>query len=772
MSVIGFDIGNENCAIAVVKSGAIEVLLNNESNRETPAVVSFGEKQRFMGSAGATFATKFPKSTISQIKRLIGKLYNEPGVKEDLTLLPFETSEGQRGGVLIHLEYMNRKMTFTPVEILGMLFSHLKQMTEKNLESPVIDCVIGIPSYFTDLQRREYLHAASIAGLRPLQLVHDCTAVALGYGMFKTDFLKKGPTIVLFLDIGQCDTQVTVAAFEKGKMEILAHSFDPNLGGRDFDEVLFSHFATQFKQQYGIDVYTNVRASMRLRTACEKLKKVLSANAEAPLSIECLVDDKDLVGFITREEFEKLSAKLLERVTDVCHMAIKDYNLHKIHTVELVGSGSRIPSIVSKISFLFKREPMRTLNGSECVARGCALYCAKLSPTINVQDYEIKDIFPYSVGLSFVDGENRRHPELMPFPKGSSFPMNRAVSYDGNTTVSCELFYTNKPDSAVSTRVGRFMISSDQISGDKNAKVTVNVKLNVHGIVEIQSASVLEVIQPPTDNSFQSRTKQLIINKIGNNFGWNDDAAYKPTDSTQLFNPRHAVEPRRRSNRGIEQKLSVSENHHVLTTKEEIDTAQQKAQMFAKQDIMVEKTKEKRNTLESFIYDTRTKLSSSYRSMATKSEVDIISNHLQDTEDWLYEEGDDESEQVYIKKLQVLTKLLVPIEARYKDDNDRQEAITALQTCIRENLQAAPSHKKQEVNYECSIVQGLVNRLSQPQDSLTKNVYYTSIINGITQTLKGRCEVILNPKPSLLNYEEPVDSYLQQNPNYQMQLDN
>ncbi|CAH1448290.1 unnamed protein product [Lactuca virosa] len=769
MSVIGFDIGNENCAIAVAKSGAIEVLLNNESNRETPAVVSFGEKQRFLGSAGATFATKFPKSTISQIKRLIGKLYNEPNVQADLKLLPFQTSEGPRGGVLIHLEYMKETWTFTPVDILGMLFAHLKQMTEKNLESPVVDCVIGIPSYFTDLQRREYLHAASIAGLKPLQLIHDCTAVGLGYGMFKTDFRKKGPTIVLFLDIGQSDTQVTVAAFQKGKMEILAHSFDPNLGGRDFDEVLFSHFATQFKQQYNIDVYTNVRASIRLRAACEKLKKVLSANAEAPLNIECLVDDKDLAGFITREEFEKLSAKLLQRVSDVCCMAIKDNGLHvdQIHTVELVGSGSRIPSIVSNIAFLFKKEPMRTLNGSECVARGCALYCAKLSPTFNVQEYEIKDIFPYTVGISFVDGENRRGPELMPFPKRSSFPINTTVSYDGNTSVWCEIFYTNKMDSALSTRVGRFMISStDQISGEKNVKVTVNVKLNVHGIVEIQSASVLEVIPPPTDNSNQRWRPKQILNNL-----WND-ATYKPTDSTQLVNPLHAVEPRRSSNRGREQKLSVSENHHVLTTKEEIDKAQKKAQMFAKQDIMVEKTKEKRNTLESFVYDTRTKLSSSYRSMATKSEVDIISNHLQDTEDWLYEEGDDESEQVYIKKLELLTKLLYPIEARYKDENDRQEAVTALQTCIRENLQAAPSNKKQEVNYECSIVQGLLNRLSQPQDSLTKNVYYTNIVIGITQTLKGRCEVILNPKPSLLNYEEPVDSYLKQNPNHQMQFDN
>ncbi|GJT71559.1 heat shock 70 kDa protein 16-like protein [Tanacetum coccineum] len=220
MSVIGFDIGNENCVIAAAKRGGIDVLLNDEAKRESPGVVSFGDKQRFMGSAGAAFATANAKSTISQIKRLIGRQYNEPSVQEELKLLPFVTSEGPRGGIMIELEYMKEKLTFTPVEILGMLFKHLKQIAEKNLESPVLDCVIGIPSYFTDLQRREYLDAAFIAGLNTLLLMHDGTAIALGYGMYKTDLSDKGPTIVVFVDIGQCDTQVTVAAFDRGGMKV------------------------------------------------------------------------------------------------------------------------------------------------------------------------------------------------------------------------------------------------------------------------------------------------------------------------------------------------------------------------------------------------------------------------------------------------------------------------------------------------------------------------------------------------------------------------
>ena len=274
-------------------------LLNDESKRE---------KHIFLGSAGAIFAATNPKSTISQIKRLIGKLYNDPSVQEDLRLLPFDTScESSDGVILIHIQYLSKIWTFMPVEILGMLFAHLKQVIEKNIGSQVVDCVIGIPSYFTDFQRREYLDAAYIAGLRPLKLMHDCTAVALGYGMYKTDFSNKRRTNVIFVDIGHSDTQVSVAAFEKGKMTILSHSFDQNLGGRDFDEVLFRHFASKFKDQYNIDVCSDSRASIRLRASCEKLKKVLSANVEAQLSIECLVDDKDVSGFITREEFENLS---------------------------------------------------------------------------------------------------------------------------------------------------------------------------------------------------------------------------------------------------------------------------------------------------------------------------------------------------------------------------------------------------------------------------------------------------------------------------------
>lgn len=276
-----------------------------------------------------------------------------------------------------------------------MLLAHLKSIAETNLQTAVNACVIGIPSYFTDLERRAYLDAAEIAGLKPLRLMHDLTATGLGYGIYKSDFGSANHVAVI--DVGECDTQVSVLAFDSGGMRVLSHASDPNLGGRDFDQVLYDHFAEKFKTEYKIDVRSNKKASVRLLMACEKVKKMLSANAEAPLSIECLMEEKDVKGLIKREEFEKMCAGLIERVLDPCRKAIAWSGLRdvdRMSAVELVGSGSRVPAISRVLAGFFGRETSRTINASECVARGCALHCAMLSPVFKVRDYE--------VGLSFL----------------------------------------------------------------------------------------------------------------------------------------------------------------------------------------------------------------------------------------------------------------------------------------------------------------------------------------------------------------------------------
>lgn len=394
MSVVGFDLGNESCIVAVARQRGIDVVLNDESKRETPAVVCFGDKQRFIGTAGAASTMMNPKNAISQIKRLIGRQFSDPELQRDLKALPFAVTEGPDGFPLIHVRYLGETKAFTPTQLLGMVLSNLKGIAEKNLNAAVVDCCIGIPVYFTDLQRRAVLDAATIAGLHPLRLIHETTATALAYGIYKTDLPENDQLNVAFVDIGHASMQVCVAGYKKGQLKILAHSFDRSLGGRDFDEVLFQYFATKFKEEYKIDVFQNARACLRLRAACEKLKKVLSANPEAPLNIECLMDEKDVRGFIKREDFEKISVPILERVKMPLEKALADAGLtvENIHTVEVVGSGSRVPAVIKILTEFFGKEPRRTMNASECVARGAALECAILSPTFKVREFQVKII--------------------------------------------------------------------------------------------------------------------------------------------------------------------------------------------------------------------------------------------------------------------------------------------------------------------------------------------------------------------------------------------
>lgn len=208
MSVVGFDLGNESCVVAVARQRGIDVVLNDESKRETPALVCFGDKQRFLGTAGAATSMMNPKNTISQIKRLIGRPFSDPELQQDLKALPFSVTEGPDGFPLINARYLGETKSFTPTQVMGMVFSNMKTIAEKNLNAAVVDCCIGVPIYFTDLQRRAVMDAATIAGLHPLRLMHETTATALAYGIYKTDLPENEQLNVAFIDIGHASMQV------------------------------------------------------------------------------------------------------------------------------------------------------------------------------------------------------------------------------------------------------------------------------------------------------------------------------------------------------------------------------------------------------------------------------------------------------------------------------------------------------------------------------------------------------------------------------------
>jgi heat shock protein 4 len=301
MSVVGIDFGTRNCTIAIAQRGGIDVIANEVSNRQTPTMVAFGDKERYIGEPALTQWMRYLKSTVTDVKRILGKKLAESDVQIEAQRSAFKMHEVD-GRLSVQVMYCNEQASFTTEAIAAMILGKLKQTAEAATGAKVHDVVISVPTYYTDAQRKAMLDASQIAGLNCLRLINDSAAAALGYGIYKTDLpeKEKDPVRVLFLDIGESSTNVSAVAYHKGQLKVLATASDRHLGGRNFDDVLVQHFATEFKTKYKIDVFTNPKALIRLRVQCEKVKKILSANLEAPLNIDNLMNDTDVRSNIDR----------------------------------------------------------------------------------------------------------------------------------------------------------------------------------------------------------------------------------------------------------------------------------------------------------------------------------------------------------------------------------------------------------------------------------------------------------------------------------------
>lgn len=786
--MVGFDFGNESCIVAVARQRGIDVVLNDESQRETPAIVCFGDKQRFIGIAGAASTMMNPKNSISQIKRLIGKQFSDVDLQRDLKSLPYTVTEGPDGYPLIQVRYLGEVRAYTPTQVFAMMLSNMKEIAEKNLNAAVNDCCIAIPVYFTDLQRRAVLDAATIAGLNPLRLLHETTATALAYGIYKTDLPENDQLNVAFVDIGHASMQVCIAGFKKGQLKVLAHTFDRSLGGRDFDEVLFNHFAGKFKEEYKIDVLQNARACLRLRASCEKMKKMLSANPIVPLNIECLMDEKDVKGIMKREEFEELSLPILERVKGPLEKALAEAELSvdDIHMVEVVGSGSRVPAINKILTEFFKKEPRRTMNASECVAKGAALQCAILSPTFKVREFQVNESFPFSISLAWKgsgpdaqDGGTNNQQSSLVFPKGNPIPSIKALTFYRSGTFSIDAQYSDVSGLQTPARISTYTIGPFEAKQSEKAKVKVKVRLNLHGIASVDLATLLEEEEVEVSDSKQSAKETTKVDADAaapptsndNDADVNMQDAKPSADTPGVENgvPESGNKPAQmdvdetKAPKKKVKKTSVpiAELVYGAMTPVEVQKAVEKEYEMALQDRVMEETKDRKNAVEAYVYDMRNKLNDKYQDFVIASEREGFTSKLQEVEDWLYEDGEDETKGVYVAKLEELKKQGDPIEERYKEYTERGTIVDQFIYCITSYREAAMSpdpkfdhidiSEKQKVLNECVEAENWLREKKQQQDSLPKHanpVLLTAEIRKKAEAVDRFCKPIMTkPKP-------------------------
>ncbi|ORY64900.1 hsp88-like protein [Pseudomassariella vexata] len=666
MSVVGVDFGTLNTAIAVARNRGVDVISNEVSNRATPSLVGFGPRSRYLGEPAKTQEISNLKNTVSSLKRLAGRSFKDPDVaiEQKYCSALLVDCNGQVGA---EVSYLGETKRFTATELTAMFLSKIKQTAAAELKLPVSDLVMSVPAWFTDVQRRALLDSAEIAGLKMLRLMNDTTAAALGYGITKLDLPgpEEKPRRVAFIDIGHSNYTCSIVEFKKGELAVKATAFDRHFGGRDFNLALVNHLQKEFKGKYHIDIKTNPKAMVRVDAAAEKLKKILSANQQAPINIESLMNDIDVTAMITREEFEAMIEPLLQKVTVPLEQALAEAKLTKddIDVVELVGGCTRVPALKERIQAFFGKTLSFTLNQDEAIARGCAFSCAILSPVFKVRDFAVQDIVSYPIEFSWEKDADipDEDTSLTVFNRGNVLPSTKILTFYRKQPFDLEARYAKVEDlpGKMSPFIGRFSVKG--VKADPKTEFMIcklKARVNIHGILNVESGYFVE------DQEVEEEIKEE-----------SKDGDKKDPDAMDTDDKKDDGKPKTRK---VKKQVRKGDLPIVAGTTS-LDTAAKQAASekelsMVMEDKLVADTEEKKNELETYIYDLRNKIDEQYSEFASEEEKEKIRTKLTESEDWLYEDGEDASKAVYIAKMDEIRAMAGPITQRYFDkvEADRQ----------------------------------------------------------------------------------------------------
>jgi heat shock protein 4 len=607
------------------------------------SLVGFGPKSRYLGEPAKTQEISNLKNTVSSLKRLAGRKLNDPDVQieQEYVSAPLVDINGQVGA---EVTYLGKKERFTATQLVSMFLSKVKMTASAELKLPVSDLVMSVPAWFTDVQRRSLMDAAEIAGLKLLRLMNDTTASALGYGITKLDLptAEEKPRRVAFVDIGHSNYTCSIVEFRKGELTVKSTAYDRHFGGRDFDKALVDHFAAEFKEKYKIDIKTNGKAMVRVAAAAEKLKKILSANLQAPLNIESLMNDVDVHTMMKREELEALVEPLLNRVHIPLEQALAEakMKIEDIDIVELVGGCTRVPALKDRIQKFFGKPLSFTLNQDEAVARGCAFSCAILSPVFRVRDFAIHDVVNYPIEFTWEKSPDIPDEDtaLTVFNKSNVMPSTKILTFYRKQPFDLEAKYA-KPEQLpgkINPWIGRFSVKGVKADSKDDFMICkLKARLNLHGILNVEQGyyvedvEVEEPIPEDKDEKKDSDVRHFVfyirhILLFILQFILLTYFQAMDTDSKEEAKPKmRKVKKQQRKG-----DLTIVSSTASLDTAAKEAAAEQEASMIM-EDKLVADTEEKKNELETYIYEMRNKIDDQYAEFASESEKEKLKAKLE-----------------------------------------------------------------------------------------------------------------------------------------------
>eukprot|EP01096_Ripella_sp_DP13-Kostka_P015051 TRINITY_DN693_c0_g1_i2.p1 TRINITY_DN693_c0_g1~~TRINITY_DN693_c0_g1_i2.p1 ORF type:complete len:656 (-),score=444.06 TRINITY_DN693_c0_g1_i2:276-2243(-) len=481
--IIGIDLGTTNSCVAVMEGQTPRVIENAEGVRTTPSVVAWNDKgERIVGLPAKRQASTNPTNTLFASKRLIGRQYDDPMVKQMQASVPYSIKRAKNGDAWIEAG----GKTYSPSEIGAFVLVKMKETAERHIGEPVGKAVVTVPAYFNDAQRQATKDAGRIAGLQVERIINEPTAAALAFGLNK----KHEDALIAVYDLGGGTFDISILEIDKGVFEVKATNGDTFLGGEDFDSRLLKSLIDQYKKESGIDLSKDKMAIQRLREAAEHAKIELSSRLETSIHLPYIAADatgpKHFETTLTRIQYDKLVDDLILKTIPPCEACLKDAGVStaEIGEVILVGGMTRTPKVIETVKRFYGKEPFKGINPDEAVAMGAAIQGGVLQGEF--KGLLLLDVTPLSLGLETVGGIFTRL-----IPRNTTIPTKKTETFstaaDNQTQVEVKVLQGEREMADDNKLLGKFNLMGIPPAPKGVPKIEVTFDIDANGIVSVSA---------------------------------------------------------------------------------------------------------------------------------------------------------------------------------------------------------------------------------------------------------------------------------------------